>query len=295
MVFDRDSSLRLYSGSFPTMEVFYLFDSFSLWAAILIGIGALFIIGAIVSLFFDGGFIPLVIIGVPLILFGFGVQSDNAETQFEVQSPGQACALENAREVPSAVTLSTTKDTRVGLIYPCYFLLDQGIQPGMDGEFDPVPMKLQGEVNEALFADQNFTAEGSIGGAILVGIGGIGGSYGSQQTTERVQVVAFMAETGYGYASFVVETGSVRYKECAEECAPSVRIWTSSQPLFTKNLDDQKDNSIWLTKEDSDPVISMTRSGVPLSPGQTVQALATRIVVELPVSMMPGANSLSTD
>jgi len=276
------------------MEVFYLLDGWSIWALVLILLGILSIIGIVVVLITNSdGFIALALAAVILITAGFAVQADYAKIQFEVQSPGQACVAKNAHEVPSALTLSITKDTRVGLIYPCHFLLDQGIQPGIDGDFDPVPMKLQGAVNEGLFADQNFTAEGNLGGGMLLGTGLILGSYDAEQTTERKQVVAFMAETSYGYTSFIVEAGSVRYKECGD-CTPSVRIWTSNQPLFTKNLGEEKDTSIWLTKEDSDPVVSMTRNGVPLSPSQTVQALATRIVVELPASMMPGASSLTT-
>ncbi|MDB5162792.1 MAG: hypothetical protein JWN28_399 [Candidatus Saccharibacteria bacterium] len=268
-----------------------MFEIFDGWALVLWTLGGIMIVCGIICFFIADGGMLLVIFGIVAIIWGGGIQTGHDANKFEVKSAGEACVLESAREVPAGATLGTAKDDRVGPIYPCYFLLDQGIQPGIDGVFDPVPMKMFGEVNESLFADQNFTAEGNLGGVALLGTGVISGDYKASETTERTQVVAFMAETSGGYASFVVETGSVRYKECAD-CIPNVRIWTSKEPMFTKTLGEEKDDSIWLTTEDAPPVASLTRDNAPVSPGRTVQALATRIVIELPSSLMPGANPL---
>lgn len=263
-----------------------------IWTIILGVLAALLLIWAVISLFQGESFGFFFILAIAFAAGSvYSYQSYQAD-QFDRLSASEACVPSNARAVPSLATISTVKDDRVGLIYPCHYLLDQGIQAGIDKVVDPVPMRLQGNVSEKLFSDQNFTANGNLNGFLLLGSGLVSGNYNANQKTERTQMVAFMAETDYGFASFMVETGSVRYQECNSGCVPTVSIWTSGEPLFTKRKDESKDSSIWLMRDGRSNIASLSRDGAPASPGQTVQALATRIIVQLPPELMPSTANL---
>lgn len=244
-------------------------------AIVLFVLAALCLVWLILSIIeMEGFFLPL-IFAIGFGLWGVHRLDVHNNTSFNHLTVREACQIDNARSVPGPASVTSAHDKRVGPIYPCYYLMDHGVVPGVDGtSVKPVPMKLSSSVSENMFTDQDFTASGKINGLLIFGTGGITGSYDAQKKTKRTSVVGFTAQTTRGYANFMVETSAVRYNYCVSTCSPSVEIWTSQEALFIKK--DQRDTqSIWALS-------SLASEGTIASPSQTIQALATFVSITLP-------------
>lgn len=244
-------------------------------AIVLFVIAALCLVGVVFSVLDgDGLFLPLIF---ALAFGGWGASrlDTHNNTSFDHLTVREACQISNARPVPGPASLTAKLDERIGPIYPCYYLMDHGIAPGVDGaSIKPVPMKLSNKVSENMFSDQDFTASGKINGLLIFGTGGVSGNYDAQQKIKRTTVVGFTAQTTRGFANFLVESSAVRYNFCEAACTPSVEVWTSQEPLFIK--EDRRDTqSIWALR-------SLTSEGTIASPSQTIQALATFVSITLP-------------
>jgi hypothetical protein len=203
---------------------------------------------------------------------------------YVAQPASQACTQTNARPLPTAATLGTMQDDRLGPIYPCYYLLDEGVTPGR-------PMALAGGLSEQVFTSSFYRAHSEWGAGFLFLLGGAGGSSNASGGTIRNDKYAFEAQTSDGdYIKLVIDSENVALAYCNDGtpgCKPSVTITPSSeQPLFTKLNNGNRHTSIWTPNVWDGPVSAVSTADGPKFPGQVVEALA-RVTLTMPKSIQP--------
>jgi hypothetical protein len=210
--------------------------------------------------------------------------TDVRNHQFKTQPASQACTQANARPLPTAATLGTVRDDRLGPIYPCYYLLDEGVTPGK-------PMALEGGLSEQVFTSSFYNAHSNWGGFLFLLVGSASGSSSASGGTVRHDEYAFEVQTADGdYSKLVLDTEAVSLAYCndgAPGCKPSVTITPSSdQPLFTKLNNGNRNKSIWRTDIWKGSISTVSTADGPKFPGQVVEALA-RVTVTMPKSIQP--------
>jgi len=244
------------------------------FAYVLFGIAAICVLFGLICIAVDE------VEGLPACLFvaaifavcGYAARSSAIDGAREADVPHpsatQACSQASSRPMPVPATLLTTKDDRLGPMYPCNFLRDLGFAAGK-------PTALLGHINETVFTDSNFQAKSSWGGVLFFGVGGAGGGSSSQGATAHHDMYAFMAQAHNGaYTKFVVNSDSVQLATC-ERCTPFATMQVDTSPMFVKKRDINQNDSIWLNFP-----------GGLRSPGSMLESLA-HVVITLPSSLAP--------
>lgn len=235
----------------------------------------------------------VIIIVAILLIIGLAIHDDRQEHDVPKLSAQEACVKSNARPLPTAATITSIRDDRLGLIYPCYYLLDLGIVPGQT-------TALMGGLQESTFTEESFRGSSSWSGWLILGSGTARGSAQAEQTTTHRNLYAFRAQTTDGdYSNFVIDAKRVHLNSCADPCQPSVRFTVTNDPLFTKLKDEHRSDSIWLARSGTERSAALRSlsviteqdkgqsiTGGPRFPGEVVEALA-KVVVTLPASLAP--------
>ncbi len=257
------------------------------------GIGVLLIFASIVCFIRAENAGGTFILGCIALMSALAMHANQAEHNVPKLSAQAACVQSSARSMPTSATINSIKDDRLGPIYPCYYLLDLGIDPGQ-------AMPLSGEVQEAVFSQESFKATSKWSGWLLLGTGTAHGSSSAAQSVERKDEYAFMVQTRTGsLIKLVVDAERVRLASCVDPCKPSVKLSVTADSLYTKWRDDGKYDSIWLSRSGGARSVAVGRlsdvapgdangaiTGGPKFPGEIIEALA-QAVITLPATLSP--------